>query len=69
MQRNRNGIVCARCKQLRYDYSVKKCPNEAVNRVLGEYICYFCCKQCKYHTKHPLCGAIGCDYKPDDKQN
>ncbi len=51
--------VCARCK--RPFSSIRKCPNEAVQRKLGDYICYYCCKQCKHHTTIPMCGAIGCE--------
>lgn len=56
--------ICARCRQPRRELTIRKCPNEAVNRVLGEYICYYCCKRCRFHATTPLCGAIGCDYKP-----
>ena len=56
------GKICARCKRKYGDLQVAVCPNEAVNRVFGEQICYYCCRRCKFHTKHPLCGAIGCGY-------
>ena len=54
--------VCARCGREYGPMQIRHCHNEAVNRVLGENICYYCCKRCKFHTKHPLCGAIGCGY-------
>lgn len=54
--------MCARCRRSRKELQIRRCNNPAVNRKLGEYICYDCCKKCKYHVKHPLCGAIGCDY-------
>ena len=61
--RNRRFTTCARCGYTFGDMQIAKCPNEAVNRLLGENICYYCCKKCKFHTKTPYCGAIGCGYK------
>lgn len=55
--------LCARCGRAFGGLMVGKCPNEAVRRALGENICYYCCKKCKFHIKHPFCGAIGCGYK------
>ena len=58
--------VCARCH--RPFTAIRKCPHEAVQRTLGPYICFYCCKKCKHHTTVPMCGAIGCELwrKPDD---
>ena len=56
------GKTCARCGRIYGGLQVAVCPNEAVNHVYGKQICYYCCKRCKFHTKHPLCGAIGCNY-------
>ena len=61
--------VCARCRRTFGDLKIRRCYNHAVNRALGEYICYYCCKRCKFHTKTPYCGAIGCDYKNHDTKN
>lgn len=62
-----NLIVCAKCKRTFNTVTVRQCPHEAVNRTYGTHICYFCCKHCRYHTKVPLCGAIGCGYKHDSR--
>lgn len=60
--------TCQRCKMQFADAAMRVCPNPAVRQAFGDgHICYYCCKRCKYHTKHPLCGAIGCGYKGDDK--
>ena len=64
--------VCSRCH--RPFAALRKCPNEAVNRLLGSHICYYCCRECKHHTTVPMCGAIGCDLwrkeeKKDDKKS
>ena len=61
--------ICARCH--RPFSCIRKCPNEAVNRLLGEYICYYCCRECKHHTTVPMCGAIGCELlkKEDDNRD
>ena len=63
----KNLKTCARCKRTFGDMQIRRCANEAVNRALGDHICYYCCRQCKFHEKHPYCGAIGCGY--DDKGN
>lgn len=55
--------TCARCKRTYNEPQIRRCYNENVNRLLGDDICYYCCKRCRFHTKVPLCGAIGCDYK------
>lgn len=54
--------TCSRCQRTFDTYAVLECQHEAVQRAYGKTICYYCCKRCKYHTKHPLCGAIGCGY-------
>ena len=33
-----------------------------VIKAFGVNICYYCCRRCVFHTKHPLCGAISCNY-------
>ena len=53
-------LTCARCGYTFASTVVRKCPHEAVNRLLGEHICIYCCKKCKFHTKQPFCGAVGC---------
>ena len=63
----KNLKTCARCKRTFGDMQIRRCFNEAVNRTLGDHICYYCCRQCKFHVKHPLCGAVGCEY--NDKRN
>ncbi len=62
MRREGRGQICARCRRTFGELQIRKCPNEAVNRELGENICYYCCKRCFFHTKEPLCDAIGCGY-------
>ncbi len=62
MRRMVHSKTCARCRRAFGDMQIRKCPNETVNQVLGEYICYFCCKRCHFHTEEPFCGAIGCGY-------
>ena len=59
--------VCARCGRTFQDLTIRECHDPAVNRILGKYICFYCCKKCSHHTKTPFCDAIGCDYT--DKQN
>lgn len=58
----KSSNTCARCGRRFGPLMIRECPNEAVKRILGDEICYYCCKKCKYHVKHPMCGAIGCDY-------
>ena len=62
MQRQIEVKMCARCKRTLRSSVIQRCHDEAVNKYLGEYICIYCCKKCKHHTKHPLCDAIGCKY-------
>ena len=62
MRSARQGRTCARCGRTFGDLQIRKCPNEAVNRVLGEYICHNCCKRCYFRSEEPLCGAIRCCY-------
>lgn len=56
---NEPQILCARC-HIPFA-AIRKCPDEAVNRILGEYICIYCCRKCKHHTTVHYCGAIGCE--------
>ena len=60
---NKLSKICARCRRPFMEPTIRHCYNEAVNREMGEDICYFCCKRCRFHTSVPLCGAIGCSYK------
>lgn len=61
--------MCARCRRSFRELQIRRCHNPTVNRVLGEYICFYCCKRCKHHTTTKYCDAIGCDYKPNDTKN
>ena len=58
----RQLIRCARCGRTYNSVSVRCCPHPAVLASYGGDMCYFCCKHCRHHIKHPLCGAIGCGY-------
>lgn len=53
-------LACAKCGRLLSDAIVRKCPHEAVNRLLGEHICIYCCQKCKFHTRQPFCSVVGC---------
>lgn len=59
----RRTKLCDRCRKTFAETLVRDCPNEAVRRLVGKQICYYCCRKCKHHEKHPLCGAIGCTYR------
>lgn len=48
------GKLCEACR-LRYpECSIRECPKKP-----GHYICYQCCRKCKWHYRG-LCGTWGC---------
>lgn len=56
MAKRRELYGCERCGRMYGGTQIGRCP------ATNGYSCYYCCKRCKYHTEHPLCGAIGCSY-------
>ena len=60
--KRKDDVVCAKCHRLRYSFSARQCPHEAVQRVYGEgcYICMYCCAKCKHSYKGEW-GGQRCD--------
>ena len=53
--------VCGNCgMSFNGPQMIQKCPHPIVNKELGEYICYCCCKKCKHNDVKVL--GVRCIY-------
>ena len=70
MKRRSDDVVCGKCRRLRYKFSARQCPHEAVQRVYGEgcYICMYCCAKCKHNYRGEW-GGQRCDLWKGNKDD
>ena len=60
-QKKKDLAPCSKCGYEFSESMVRKCPSEAVTRLVGPYICLYCCRKCKYNKQ--VTGGSQCELK------
>lgn len=57
-------VRCNVCGRFFTTCAIRRCKNYAVNRYYGDksgaFVCYYCCKKCKFKQTVPYTSALGC---------